>query len=169
MKTVKLITILLLVQTSLQLQAQNRTLYGSNTLYDALYGNPARKHFTDSNTFISFSLPAFAGLGVDWDIRGALKNPLGDIVFVELPRKNIDVEKGVSFGVIESVKAASDIYSPVTGLVVDVNYQLIDHPELINKAPYKAFLIKVEIKDKKELDSLMNDSEYAKYIEGLPK
>jgi glycine cleavage system H protein len=96
-------------------------------------------------------------------------NALGDIVFVELPRKNIDVEKGVSFGVIESVKAASDLYSPVTGLVVDVNYQLIDHPELINKAPYKAFLIKVEIKDKKELDTLMNDSEYAKYVEGLPK
>ena len=71
---------------------------------------------------------------------------LGDVVFLELPRKDASLDAGGSFGVIESVKAASDLYSPVAGKVVEVNEKLTDNPELVNRDPYgEGWLIKVEL------------------------
>ena len=71
---------------------------------------------------------------------------LGDVVFLELPKKDSTLDAGASFGVIESVKAASDLYSPVGGRVVEVNEKLTDSPELVNRDPYgEGWLIKVEV------------------------
>ena len=90
---------------------------------------------------------------------------LGDIVFVELPEEDSEIDKGDSFGVVESVKAASDVYMPVTGKVVEVNEELEDEPELLNKDAYENFIMKIEISDEAELDDLLSKEEYEAYIE----
>ncbi|MGC8861015.1 MAG: glycine cleavage system protein GcvH [Thermoplasmata archaeon] len=90
---------------------------------------------------------------------------LTDIVFVELPEVNTRIEKGKSFGVIESVKAVEDVYSPITGKVLSKNQAVIDTPELINNDPYNAWLIEVSIENPKELDELMDAEAYKKFLE----
>lgn len=90
---------------------------------------------------------------------------LGDIVYVELPDLDEEVEKDEAFSAVESVKAASDIYSPVTGKVVEVNEDLEDDPALLNSDPYGSWIVKIEISDKAELDELMNSEEYEKFTE----
>ena len=90
---------------------------------------------------------------------------LGDIVYVELPEVDDELEKEDAFSAVESVKAASDIYSPVTGKVVEVNEDLEDDPALLNSDPYANWIVKLEISDKAELDELMNSEEYEKFIE----
>src|SRR6056297_1220291 len=91
---------------------------------------------------------------------------LGDIVFVELPSVEEELDQFEEFGVIESVKAVSDVFMPVSGIVVEVNEELMDQPELINEDPYgSGWLIKVEVKDKSDLDKLMDSAEYKAFIE----
>ncbi|MCI4434498.1 MAG: glycine cleavage system protein GcvH [Thermoplasmata archaeon] len=90
---------------------------------------------------------------------------LTDIVFVELPEVNTKVEKGKSFGVIESVKAVEDVYAPITGKVLAKNQAVIDTPEIINNDPYNAWLIEVSIDNPKELDELMDAEAYKKFLE----
>jgi glycine cleavage system H protein len=88
---------------------------------------------------------------------------LTDIVFVELPEKGKKVEKGKAMAVIESVKSVSDVFSPVTGEVVEANEELSNNPDIINKDPYgNSWIAKVKINDKGELDSLMSSQEYEK-------
>ncbi len=90
---------------------------------------------------------------------------LGDIVYVELPKEGEEVEKEEPFGVVESVKAVSDVYSPVTGKVVELNDMLTESPETLNEDCYEeGWLIKVEIKSKKELDDLMSPVEYLAFV-----
>ncbi len=90
---------------------------------------------------------------------------LGDIVYVELPEIGTEVKKGEEFGVIESVKAASDTYSPLTGEVTEINEDLQEHPEYINQSPYdKGWIIKLKIKDSSEINDLMNSHQYQEYI-----
>ena len=89
---------------------------------------------------------------------------LGDIVFVELPEKGASVEKDGTAGVVESTKAASDVYTPISGEVVDVNQSIVDDPSKINADPEgDAWFFKIKVKDKKELDTLMNKEEYDKF------
>ncbi len=89
---------------------------------------------------------------------------LGDIVFAELPEKGSSVEKDGTAGVVESTKAASDVYTPVSGEVVDNNQAIVDDPSKINNDPEgDAWFFKLKIKDAKELDSLMNKDEYDKF------
>ena len=89
---------------------------------------------------------------------------LGDIVFVELPEKGSNVEKDGTAGVVESTKAASDVYTPVSGEVVDTNQAIVDDPSKINQDPENtAWFFKLKIKDKSEMDSLMNKDEYDKF------
>jgi glycine cleavage system H protein len=90
---------------------------------------------------------------------------LGDVVFLELPKPDVALDAGASFGVIESVKAASDLYSPVPGRVVEVNQKLVDSPELVNRDPYgDGWLIKVEVTG--ELPSnLLDEAAYKKLTE----
>lgn len=95
------------------------------------------------------------------------EDELGDIVFVELPSVEEELVQFEEFGVIESVKAVSDVFMPVSGIVLEVNEELMDQPELINEDSYGVgWLIKIEIKDKSELDDLMDSSEYKEFIEG---
>ena len=89
---------------------------------------------------------------------------LGDIVFAELPEKGSSVEKDGTAGVVESTKAASDVYTPVSCEVIDINQTIVDDPSKINEDPEgSAWFFKLKLKDKSELDSLMNKEEYDKF------
>ena len=89
---------------------------------------------------------------------------LGDIVFAELPEKGSKVEKDGTAGVVESTKAASDVYTPVSGEVVEINQSIVDDPSKINADPEgDAWFFKLKLKDKSELDTLMNKEEYDKF------
>ena len=89
---------------------------------------------------------------------------LGDIVFTELPEKGSSVEKDGTVGVVESTKAASDVYTPVGGEVIDTNQEIVDDPSKINQDPENtAWFFKLKIKDKSEMDSLMNKEDYDKF------
>jgi glycine cleavage system H protein len=91
---------------------------------------------------------------------------LGDIVYVELPKPGDEVTAAETFGTVESVKAVSEIYSPVTGEVTTVNGKLQDHPELLNSDPHAgAWLICVRMSDPKEIEKLMSSEEYEAYIQ----
>ena len=90
---------------------------------------------------------------------------LGDVVFVELPEVGRRLKQGEEFGTIESVKAVSEVYSPVSGEVTEVNTALKDHPELINQEPYgKGWIVRIRVADPKELASLMDAAGYAGYV-----
>lgn len=92
---------------------------------------------------------------------------LGDIVFLDLPEVGTKVEKGQTFGTIESVKAVEDIYSPVTGTVVETNTDLVDAPENITTDPYGAsWLLKVNIEDASELNDTLSAQNYREQVEG---
>ena len=93
------------------------------------------------------------------------QNALGTVVYVDMPEVDDDVEAGSDFGAVESVKAASDLISPVTGVVVEVNSELEDTPELINSDAFANWIIKVKIADMTELDNLMNAQAYAELCE----
>ncbi len=89
---------------------------------------------------------------------------LGDIVFVELPEKESNVEKDGTAGVVESTKAASDVFTPVSGEVIDINQAIVDDPTKINEDPEgDAWFFKLKLKDKTEMDSLMSKEEYDKF------
>lgn len=91
---------------------------------------------------------------------------LGDVVFVELPSVGDRVEKADAFGVVESTKAVSDVYAPVSGEVTEVNDDLPDNPELLNEDPYgDGWMVKITLGDKADLDDLMTADEYRKFIE----
>lgn len=92
------------------------------------------------------------------------QNSLGDIVFVEAPAVGATVEEGKVFGSVESVKAVSDLYSPVSGMVTAVNEELANAPEKINTAAHDAWIIKVQMTKPSQADSLMNAEEYGKFI-----
>jgi glycine cleavage system H protein len=93
------------------------------------------------------------------------QHALGNVVYVDMPDVDDEVSAGEEFGAVESVKAASDLISPVTGVVLEVNESLEDQPELINQDAYENWIIKVELSDKSELDNLMDAAAYAKFCE----
>ena len=89
---------------------------------------------------------------------------LGDIVFTELPEKGSNVQKDGTAGVVESTKAASDVYTPVSGEVVETNQEIVDDPSKINQDPENtAWFFKLKLKDKSEVNSLMNKEDYDKF------
>jgi glycine cleavage system H protein len=92
------------------------------------------------------------------------QNSLGDIVFVELPKVGQEIEAGSTFGSVESVKAVSDLYSPITGSVSAINAALNDAPETINKAANETWIIKVAVKSADEASNLLSATEYEKFI-----
>lgn len=96
------------------------------------------------------------------------QDQLGDIVYVELPPPGEILTQFEAFGVVESVKAASDLYAPLGGEVLEVNEELGDHPEFVNEDPYgKGWMMKMEPSDTSELETLLTAEEYEKYLEGL--
>lgn len=94
------------------------------------------------------------------------QDSLGDVVYVELPQEGGSVTKNEPFGVVESVKAVSDLYSPVSGTVTEVNDAIIDSPEAVNDDPYgDAWMIKVELSSPDELDDLLSADDYESFTE----
>lgn len=90
---------------------------------------------------------------------------LGNVVYVDMPEEDDEVVKGEDFGAIESVKAASDLYSPVSGTVIEINEALADNPRLVNEDPMSNWIIKVEMSDPGELDDLLSPEAYAAVCE----
>ena len=91
---------------------------------------------------------------------------LGDVVYVELPDVGKTLDKGESFGSVESVKAVSEIYMPLSGTVTEVNEALADSPEEVNHSPYgEGWMIRIEIADSSQIDQLMTPEEYVTYVE----
>jgi glycine cleavage system H protein len=92
------------------------------------------------------------------------QNSLGDIVFVELPKVGDELDAGKIFGSVESVKAVSDLYSPVSGTVTAVNEELKDAPEKVNADANTTWMLKLELKDAGELDKLLTAADYEKFV-----
>lgn len=98
-------------------------------------------------------------------ITNHAQHSLGDVVYLELPEPGKKLEKDKIFGVVESVKAVSDLFSPVTGLVVETNQELVQNPEWVNQdSRGKAWMIKVALDNPAELNSLMNNAAYEQYL-----
>ncbi len=95
------------------------------------------------------------------------QHQLGDIVFVEIPEIDLRINLGESIAVIESVKAAATVFSPVTGTVIKINEELEESPELLNEEPYENYIAVLSINDKNELIQLMNASDYASFCRVL--
>lgn len=91
------------------------------------------------------------------------QHALGNVVYVDMPEVDDEIEIEEGFGTVESVKAASDLNSPVSGKVVEINEALEDEPELLNKDPYENWIVKVELSDKSELDKLMDAKAYEEF------
>ena len=90
---------------------------------------------------------------------------LGNVVYVDMPEVDDEVVAGEEFGAVESVKAASDLISPVSGTVVEINEELSDNPELVNADAFAHWIIKVELSDKSEIDNLLDAAAYADFCE----
>ena len=93
------------------------------------------------------------------------QSALGDIVYIELPEEGTQVSKGDSFGVVESIKSVSDLYSPLSGTIVEVNNELEDSAEKINEAPYDSWIIKIKVSSADELESLLTSEDYKSHCE----
>ena len=93
------------------------------------------------------------------------QHALGNLSYVDMPEVDDEVTKGEEFGAVESVKAASDLYSPVSGKVIEINTELEDAPERLNVDPYANWIIKVEMSDPSELDDLMDEAAYIAFCE----
>jgi glycine cleavage system H protein len=92
------------------------------------------------------------------------QDSLGDIVFVEAPKVGAELTVGKTFGTVESVKAVSDLYAPASGTVTEVNGELATAPEKVNKDAHSAWMIKLTLKDPKELDALLSAADYEKFV-----
>lgn len=90
---------------------------------------------------------------------------LGEVVYAELPEVDRAVETGDQFIVLESVKAASDVYAPLSGTVVEINEEVVDNPGLINESPYEAWLVVIEMAHPEEVDNLLSAADYEKVCE----
>lgn len=112
-------------------------------------------YYSESHEYVKVE-GEFAYVG----ITDYAQNALGNVVYVDLPEVDDEVEADEDFGAVESVKAASDIISPVTGTVVEVNEVLEDKPELLNEDPFENWIIKVQLSDTAELDNLMDAQAY---------
>jgi glycine cleavage system H protein len=103
------------------------------------------------------------GKKVKIGITDFAQHELGDIVYIELPEEGDELSAGDVFGVVESVKAASDSYTPVSGTVISVNEEIADSPENVNEDPYGSWIFEIELSDESELDKLMNADEYENF------
>lgn len=118
--------------------------------------------FADSHEWVKDNGDGTVTIG----ISAHAQEMLGDVVFVDLPEVESELDAGESFSLVESVKAASDIYAPITGEVIEVNEELEDSPELINEEPYEGgWIVKVKLSDASELDALKDAETYLNAIE----
>jgi glycine cleavage system H protein len=120
---------------------------------------PTDRKYTKQHEWIQAS-----GSTATIGITDYAQSSLGDIVFVELPKVGAEVAAGKTFGSVESVKAVSDLYSPAGGTVTEVNTQLATSPEAVNKDAHGSWMLKITLKDPKELDSLLSAADYEKFV-----
>ncbi len=118
---------------------------------DGLYYSESHEYVKVEDDFAYIGISDFA------------QNALGNVVYVDMPEVDDEVEAGEDFGAVESVKAASDLTSPVSGTVVEVNEALEDTPELVNQDAFANWIIKVEMSDKAELENLMDAKAYEEF------
>ncbi len=118
---------------------------------------PKELKYTETHEWVKLE-DGFAFIG----ITDFAQDSLGEVVFIELPEEDDQISQGSEFATIESVKAASDLMSPISGVIVSVNDALEDSPELINEDPYENWIIKVELDDESELDGLLDSDAYEK-------
>lgn len=118
--------------------------------------------YTESHEFVKIE-GDFGYVG----ITDYAQEQLGNVVYVDMPEVGDDVSAGEEFGAVESVKAASDLISPISGTVVEINENLEEQPELINQDAFENWIIKVQLSDKSELEGLMDDETYMKYCEKI--
>ncbi len=114
-------------------------------------------YYSESHEFVKIE-GDFGYIG----ISDYAQEQLGNVVYVDMPEVDDEVTAGEEFGAVESVKAASDLLSPVSGVVVEINEALEDAPELINQNAFENWIIKVKLSDKSELDALMSAADYEK-------
>jgi glycine cleavage system H protein len=128
--------------------------------------SPETRKYTQEHEWVMVD-PADAGTAIA-GITEYAQDQLGDIVFFELPKVGDAVAHLGKMGEVESVKAVSDLFSPINGTVTEINEKLLDHPELVNEDPFgEGWLIKVAMTDVAELDGLMSSQDYDAFIAGL--
>ncbi len=129
--------------------------------------NPADRKYSKEHEWVK---PEDAGAGrVQAGITEYAQVQLGDIVYFELPEPGTVITQLGKMGEVESVKAVSDLFAPVSGEVIEINTALIDHPELANEDPFdQGWLVRVALSDAAEMDNLMSADEYEAYTGGLP-
>ncbi len=124
------------------------------------HNTPEELKYTDDHEWI-LSEDGTATIG----ITDFAQSSLGDIVFVELPAVGDTLDKGAAFGVVESIKSVSDLYSPLTGEIVEINEVLTDSPEQINEDAYGSWIIKIKASNPSELESLMDANKYQEHCD----
>ncbi len=118
---------------------------------------PTNLHYTKDHEWVKVEADGTVTVGITDYAQAAL----GDVTFIDLPKVGKQLEAADVFGTVESVKAASDLYSPVSGEVIAINSSLNDTPDLVNREPYeKAWMIKIKLKSASELDKLLDSSSY---------
>jgi len=120
---------------------------------------PADRKYTKEHEWIQPN-----GTSATVGITDYAQQSLGDIVFVELPKVGAELAAGKTFGTVESVKAVSDLYAPASGTVTEVNADLATAPEKVNKDPHGAWMVKITLKNPKELQALLASSDYDKFV-----
>jgi glycine cleavage system H protein len=120
---------------------------------------PKNYRYTKEHEWISVN-----GSDATIGITDYAQHSLGDIVFVELPKRGAELERGKSLGTVESVKAVSEIYSPASGTVTDINSELTNTPEKINSDPHGSWIVKVKLKDPSEIKGLLSAEDYEKFV-----
>ena len=123
--------------------------------------NPAARKYSKEHEWIKLEDGSRGLMG----ITHYAQDQLGDVVYLDLPPVGTRLAQLAKLGEVESVKAVSDIFSPVSGEIVEVNQELTDHPELVNEDPYdKGWILSIEIQDVSELDNLLTADEYKAYL-----
>jgi glycine cleavage system H protein len=120
---------------------------------------PTDRKYTKEHEWIQAN-----GAAATIGITDYAQQSLGDIVFVEVPKVGAELSAGKVFGTVESVKAVSDLFSPATGTVTEVNADLATSPEKVNKDPHGAWMVKLTLKNPGELDSLLSPADYEKLV-----
>jgi glycine cleavage system H protein len=120
---------------------------------------PTDRKYTKEHEWVQAS-----GTSATVGITDHAQEALGDIVFVELPKVGGELAAGKTFGTVESVKAVSDLFAPVSGTVTEVNGNLATSPEAVNKDAHGSWMVKMTLKDTKELDSLLSAADYEKFV-----
>ncbi|WP_256289070.1 glycine cleavage system protein GcvH [Halobellus inordinatus] len=126
-----------------------------------MFETPEDRKYQESHEYATTD-----GETVTIGITDFAQDELGDVVFVELPEVGDDIAQGEEFGVVESIKAVSDLYAPISGTVTEVNEELFDRPELVNEDPYgEGWMLKVDRADDADFDALLSADEYREQTE----